>query len=53
MTGPPGIPFRVIRDQRVVFLVGGGVNTVVGTLRFALFDGSRPAMAPAAGLSWW
>ena len=39
MTGPPGILFRVIRDQRLLFLVVGGVNTVVGTLWFALFDG--------------
>lgn len=39
MTGPPGILFRVFRDQRVLFLVVGGVNTVVGTAWFALFDG--------------
>ena len=35
--GPPGIRFRVLRDERVLFLVGG-VNTVVGTLWFTLFD---------------
>jgi putative flippase GtrA len=39
MTGPPGILFRLFSDQRVLFLVVGGVNTVVGTLWFALFDG--------------
>ncbi len=39
MAGPPGILFRFFGDPRVLFLVVGGVNTVVGTLWFALFDG--------------
>ena len=29
----------MFRDLRVLFLVVGGINTVVGTLWFALFDG--------------
>jgi putative flippase GtrA len=37
MSGPPGWLLRVIRDQRVAFLVVGGVNTVVGYLIFAAF----------------
>ncbi|MEP7194572.1 MAG: GtrA family protein [Actinomycetota bacterium] len=35
MSGPPGWLLRVIRDQRVVFLVVGGVNTAFGYLCFA------------------
>jgi len=35
MTGPPLL--RVIRDQRVAFLVVGAINTVVGFLFFAGF----------------
>lgn len=37
MSGPPGWLLRVIRDQRVAFLVVGAINTVVGYLIFALF----------------
>lgn len=37
MSGPPGWLLRVVRDQRVAFLVVGGVNTVVGFLCFAGF----------------
>jgi putative flippase GtrA len=35
--GPPGLLFRVVRDQRVAFLLVGGVNTVVGFICFAGF----------------
>ena len=38
MSGPPGVLFRIIKDQRVLFLMVGGVNTVVGALWFVLFD---------------
>lgn len=38
MSGPPGLLSRVIRDHRILFLIVGGVNTVVGMLWFALFD---------------
>jgi len=37
MSGPPGWLLRVVRDQRVAFLVVGGINTVVGLLAFAAF----------------
>jgi len=37
MSGPPGWFLRVVRDQRVAFLVVGGINTVVGFLCFAGF----------------
>ncbi|HEX7537103.1 MAG TPA: GtrA family protein [Dermatophilaceae bacterium] len=37
MSGPPGWLLRVVRDQRVAFLVVGTVNTVVGFLIFAGF----------------
>jgi len=37
MSGPPGWLLRVVRDQRVAFLLVGGVNTVVGFLCFAGF----------------
>jgi putative flippase GtrA len=37
MTGPPGLLLRVIRDQRVAFLVVGAINTVVGFLFFVGF----------------
>jgi putative flippase GtrA len=47
MSGPPGWFLRVVRDQRVAFLIVGGVNTVIGFLCFvgflALLDqGVRP-----------
>ncbi|OBJ24967.1 GtrA family protein [Mycobacterium colombiense] len=35
-TGPPGPLIRLARDQRVAFLVVGGINTVVG---FGIFVG--------------
>ena len=37
MTGPPGWFLRVVRDQRVAFLIVGVINTVVGFLVFAGF----------------
>jgi len=37
MTGPPGLLLRVIRDQRVAFLVVGAINSGVGFLTFAGF----------------
>jgi len=35
LSGPPGWLLRVIRDQRVAFLMVGAVNTVFGYLCFA------------------
>jgi putative flippase GtrA len=37
MTGVPGPLFRLIRDQRVAFLIVGGMNTAIGTAWFVLF----------------
>ena len=37
MSGTPGWFLRVVRDQRVAFLLVGGINTVVGFLCFAGF----------------
>lgn len=37
VSGPPGWLLKVVRDQRVAFLMVGGVNTVVGTLWYWLF----------------
>src|SRR5271156_1699193 len=37
MTGDPGPLFRLIRDQRVAFLLVGGMNTAIGALWFVLF----------------
>ncbi len=37
MTGVPGPLFRLIRDQRVAFLIVGGMNTVIGAVWFVLF----------------
>ena len=37
MSGPPGWLLRLVRDQRVAFLIVGGINTVVGYLSFAAF----------------
>ena len=34
----PGIILRLIRDQRIAFLIVGGINTVVGFLLFVGFD---------------
>ncbi|MGN6272331.1 MAG: GtrA family protein [Protaetiibacter sp.] len=38
MSGPPGPLLRLIRDQRVAFLIVGGVNTLVGFGWFVLFE---------------
>lgn len=37
MSVAPGPLFRALRDQRVAFLIVGGLNTVVGTVWFVLF----------------
>lgn len=37
MTGVPGPLFRLIRDQRVAFLIVGGMNTAIGAVWFILF----------------
>jgi putative flippase GtrA len=37
MAGVPGPLFRLVRDQRVAFLLVGGMNTAIGTLWFVLF----------------
>ena len=37
MPGVPGPLFRLIRDQRVAFLIVGGMNTAIGTVWFVLF----------------
>ncbi|MFD6092508.1 GtrA family protein [Oerskovia sp. NPDC060338] len=38
MHGPRGPLFRIIRDQRVAFLVVGAFNTVLGTAWFIVFE---------------
>ena len=37
-TPEPGPLFRLIRDRRIAFLIVGGINTVLGTAYFALFQ---------------
>lgn len=37
MRGVPGPLFRLIRDQRVAFLIVGGMNTAIGAIWFTLF----------------
>jgi len=37
VSGPPGVLLRLIRDQRVAFLLVGGVNTLFGYLCFVAF----------------
>jgi putative flippase GtrA len=37
MKGVPGPLFRLVRDQRVAFLIVGGTNTAVGAVWFVLF----------------
>lgn len=37
ISGPPGWLLRVVRDQRVAFLMVGAINTIVGYLVFAGF----------------
>lgn len=51
MSGPPGWFLRVVKDQRVAFLMVGGINVAVGFICFvgflALFDqGTRPVPFP-------
>ena len=38
MHGEPGPLFRLVRDQRVAFLIIGGINTLMGTLWFVGFQ---------------
>jgi len=38
MQGEPGILLRIVRDQRVAFLLVGGFNTAFGFALFILFD---------------
>ncbi len=38
MSGSLGPLFRLVRDQRVAFLIVGAINTVVGTGWFVLFE---------------
>ena len=37
MIGKPGPLLQIVRDQRVAFLIVGGMNTAVGTVWFILF----------------
>jgi putative flippase GtrA len=37
MSGAAGPLFRLVRDQRVAFLIVGGMNTAIGTVWFVLF----------------
>ena len=50
MTGVPGPLFRLVRDQRVAFLLVGGMNTAIGALWFMLFLWLLPG-GPAGYLS--
>jgi len=38
MQGEAGLLFRLVRDQRIAFLIVGGINTVVGMGWFIVFD---------------
>jgi putative flippase GtrA len=38
VSGEDGLLLRVVKDRRVAFLFVGGLNTVIGTLWFLLFD---------------
>ena len=38
MIGRPGVLQRFVKDQRVLFLVVGAANTLIGTLWFIAFD---------------
>ncbi len=38
MTGAPGLLFRLVKDQRIAFLLVGVTNTVVGFVWFLVFD---------------
>src|ERR1700733_1623628 len=37
MTGDLGTLFRLVRDQRIAFLIVGGMNTAIGAMWFVLF----------------
>lgn len=49
--GPRGWLFRVVRDQRVAFLIVGAVNLGLGFIAFFAFDDLWRAWAP--GLGGW
>jgi putative flippase GtrA len=38
MQGEPGLLFRLVRDQRIAFLLVGGANTAIGFGFFIFFD---------------
>lgn len=38
MSGDPGLLFRLVRDQRVAFLLVGGTNTAIGMGWFTVFQ---------------
>lgn len=38
MAGPPGPLLRLVRDQRIAFLLVGVTNTVIGTVWFVVFQ---------------
>lgn len=38
MSGDPGLLFRLVRDQRVAFLLVGGANTAIGMGWFIVFQ---------------
>jgi putative flippase GtrA len=38
MTGQRGLLFRLVRDQRIAFLLVGGFNTAAGFALFVIFD---------------
>ncbi len=38
MQGNPGVLFRLVRDQRIAFLLVGGANTLIGLGWFRLFQ---------------
>ena len=40
MHGELGPLFRIVRDQRVAFLIVGGINTLMGTFWYVLFQAS-------------
>lgn len=37
MSGAPGLLFKLVRDQRIAFLIVGGMNTAIGAVWFTLF----------------
>jgi putative flippase GtrA len=50
---PPGLLLRIIRDQRVAFLIVGAINTGVGFLFFVIFDLTVGAWVDAASNTVW